>query len=234
MRPARLVHAAGNMFAPVGRRAAIVQKACQRGDIVTLSEVIAEHALLAGLGRWHTVVRGELAILARKDHFEVADQGSRRVMRGGRTGTGDPGDTRRRGPDRDVLWALLVDLEDRDELLVFTHHAIAKADTTYRWRRPLRRLGFIRVARVVRQVRRLHPDAAVVLTGDLNKVGRIVAFAAIGLHRVPAPPTFGPKRYDRIYRAGRTVVSSVRRFRTAGDHWALAATITTTTTGEGA
>lgn len=223
----QLVHASGNMFAPEEIRHGIVHQALEEGDLVTLSEIVEDHLFLATIrGPWGLVARSELAILWRDDRYRRLEHGHRMVMRGGRRGRyRSTGDARRRGPNRLVLWALLEDLETGEQLLVATHHAIAKADTTHQWRRRLRRRGFLRTAWTIRAVRRQHPGVPAVLTGDLNSIGRITAFAIAGLRRVPTPPTFGPKEYDRFYVTAGLAVTRQRTFRTRGDHLGLAATL---------
>lgn len=218
-----LVQGSGNMFADVEDRHDIVLEALEHGDVVNLGEIPEDHLFLATIrGAWGLVARGELAIAWRDDRFRRLSHGHRVVMRGGRLGAfRSRGDARRRGPSRLVLWALLEDDVDQGRLLDVTHHAIAKADTTQRWRRPLRRRGFLHTAWTIRALRRRHPHAEVTFTGDLNKVGRITAFAVAGLREVRTPPTFATRRYDRVFISAGLRVVARRPFRTAGDHLGL-------------
>jgi endonuclease/exonuclease/phosphatase family metal-dependent hydrolase len=224
-----LVHAAGNMFDRAIDRHAIVAEACRHGDVVTLSEVIKDHAWLADHrpAGFEVFTVGELSILWRGARFQALEHGHAQVMQGGRRGDGvHPHDRRRRGPSRLVIWVLLRDRHTGDLVLVYTHHAIAKPDSTERWRLRLSRQGMTRTALEVIAGAHRHPGVPQLLTGDLNRTGRLFAFARAGLREIPTPATFGHRRYDRLFAGPGALVGRVRRIHTAGDHRALWAVVT--------
>lgn len=225
-----LCHAAGDMFMPAVRRRRVVKFAAIHGDIFTLSEVIKDHDFIASVKAVDSYVVGELGIGWDASRFEKVEARYRQVMRGGRRGAlrRTRRDRRRRGPSRGVARVLLRDIETREWVLAFTHHAIAKGDTKHKWRRPLRRQGFLGVVREIKRAQAKYPDVPIILTGDLNTIRwRILVFARAGLRQVKTPATFGRLRYDRIYVSKDVKVSGIKRERTAGDHKALIATITT-------
>jgi endonuclease/exonuclease/phosphatase family metal-dependent hydrolase len=193
-------------------------------DVVTFNECTEEstHSTLRHLPGWDAYLpsRGaarENCIVWRRDTFALAHAGHQVVMRGGEV-LG-----RRRGPSRAVTWALLVEKATGAEFVLATHHAVARADTVAKWRRPLRRSGFKHTANALAKVLRAHPGA-LVLTGDLNTIGR-VRFAGLGLHEVKTPGTFGRRRYDRILTTSAVHVRDVHTLRTKSDHLALTARI---------
>lgn len=228
-----LCHAAGDMFMGNARRDAVIDFAANHGDVFTVSESQKDHADIKAHAAMATYSVGELGIGWRKGTFVRAGMGHRQVMRGGRLGVlraaGRVVPKRlrraRRGPSRLVAWVCLTEVATGQQVIVSTHHAIAKADTTHKWRRPLRRKGFLGVVAELKVAQARFPDADVILTGDMNARGRIYAFASAGLRQVNTPSTFGRLRYDRIFiKHGH--VTGVRRAKTAGDHKALIATVT--------
>lgn len=222
----QLGHFAGDMFMAQSKRLRVISQAAEDCDVFTLSEVSKDHAAIRALLEFDDWTVGELSIAWRKDKFELVDKGQSQVMQGGRLGAGfRRRDKRRRGPSRLVIWVVLREKSTGLLILVVTHHAIAKADTAHKWRRRLRAQGFRGVVREILRARRRHPGIARVMTGDLNTMGRITAFARSGLRQVPTPATYGRLKYDRIYKAGPVLVDGVRRVQTAGDHKALTARV---------
>ena len=211
---------------PVAQNHNTILRALGLGHVVTLNEAseATSHAVVRAAQGFSSHIAGENVIAWRVDRFREVAVGRRVVMRGGHVGAGlRRADKRRVGPSREVAWALLEDVFDSERLIVATHHAVAKADTSAKWRRRLRARGFAAVARELRRVLKQH-DAPLVLTGDMNAVGRIV-FRLHGLREVKTPATYGRKRYDRLFVLG-CEVGHVRTFRTNSDHLGLTAEIT--------
>jgi hypothetical protein len=220
----RLVHAAGNQFFPQNKRLGIIATASRNSDIFTLSEANKDHGAINALLGFDNHTIGELSIGWRTAKFTVVDKGARQVMVGGKRGDGSPGDRRRRGPNRWVAWVVLNERATGKDVLIATHHAIARADTQHKWRRPLRAQGFLGTVNELRAARARHRDAQVILTGDLNTVGAITAFVTLGVREVKTPATFGRNRYDRIYSTD--TLTNLTTFATGSDHKALGAIVT--------
>lgn len=219
-----LVHASNDMFAATKRRQGTI-RVLDNGDIYTTGEGQKDHAYLRGRPGFDEYIQGELAIGWRRSKFEKIGSWHEQVTRGGKIGSGRPGDHRRRGPSRLVAMVALRVKATGEVIIVATHHAIAKADTAHKWRRPLRDEGFADVADAVNWFAKKHPGAGVILTGDLNTRGRITIFKRAGLVEVPTKATFGRLRYDRIYRKGLSV--KVLRYKnTPTDHAAIVSRVT--------
>jgi len=211
---------------PVRQNHNTILRALNLGDVVTLNEAseATSHAVIRAALGFSSHIAGENVIAWRVDRFREVATGRRVVMRGGHVGAGRRRtDKRRVGPSREVAWALLEDVDSGAQLIAATHHAVAKADTSAKWRRRLRTRGFAAVAKELRRVLKQH-DAPLVLTGDMNTVGRIV-FRLHGLREVKTPATYGRKRYDRIFVLG-CKARRVKTFRTNSDHLGLTAEIT--------
>lgn len=194
-------------------------------DVATFNEAneATTHKLIRHLPGWeaHTPGHGaarEDCIAWRTSAFLAVHRGASVVMHGGVVGG------RRRGPSRAVTWVLLRERDTGAEFILAAHHAIARADTPgFRWRRPLRDAGFKTVARELARLLADY-DAPLILTGDLNTVGR-ARFAGLGLREVRTPATFGRKRYDRILTTPGVRVRGVHALRTKSDHLALTARV---------
>jgi hypothetical protein len=208
---------------PQSQRLQTIAVVARSSDVATFNEALKDHGAIDALLGFDDHTVGELAIIWRTAKFNLIAKGARQVMVGGRRGDGSPGDRRRRGPNRWVAWVVLDELLTGKRVIVATHHAIAKPDTSAKWRRPLRDRGFAGVVTELRAVRANHPDADLLLTGDLNTIGAITAFLALGVREAKTPPTYGKNlRYDRIWGD----VSNVRVMATKADHRALLATVT--------
>lgn len=215
---------------PTAARHATIHATAALADVFTLNECGKDHAYVKALSGFSDLTVGENSIGWRPEKFTRVDAGSRKVMRGGRLGR--PGqrarrrrDRRRRGPNRYVLWVVLREKATGRDVIVATHHAIAKADTAHKWRRGLRRQGFRAVGRELLRAMRRNPSAALLITGDLNTKGA-VNFAGPSEVEVPTPKTYGRLRYDRLFKAGPVSVGKVGTFKTHSDHKGLRATIT--------
>lgn len=221
-----LVHASNNMFARTKARQATV-RVLDNGDVYTTGENQKDKAYLRARPGFDEYVVGELAIGWERAKFAKIGSYHKTVMEGGRQGAANtPGrDNRRRGPSRLVAMVALRELATGETVIIATHHAIAKADTQHKWRRPLRDDGFREVASIINWFAARHPGADVILTGDLNTRGRISIFKNAGLTEVVTPATFGRLRYDRVYRKGASV-TNVRTKRTGTDHKAIVARVT--------
>lgn len=203
-----------------------IETVAEHADVATFNEATeaSTHAFLHHLRGWqvHTPAHGsprENCIGWRHPAFRCLHRGATVVMRGGIFGR------RRRGPSRSVTWVLLEEQATGMRFIIATHHAIARADTRgFRWRLPLRAAGFKGVSRALARVVADY-DAPLILTGDLNTVGR-VHFNGLGLTEVPTPGTFGRKRYDRILVGPGVRVRDVSTLRTKSDHLALTALVT--------
>lgn len=208
--------------------AVTIHTVAAHADVATFNEATeaATHATLHALRGWqvHTPAHGsprENCIGWRLEMFRCLHRGATVVMRGGRVGPLH----RRRGPSRSVTWVLLEENATKARFILATHHAIARADTPgFRWRRPLRAAGFKATARALARVMADY-DAPLILTGDLNTVGR-VHFARLGLREVRTPGTYGRKRYDRILTTPSIRVRDVSTLTTRSDHLALTALVT--------
>lgn len=221
--------AQSNVEAPASAldTAITIHTVVEHADVATFNEATeaSTHATLHAVPGWsvHTPAHGsprENCIGWRLDAFRCLHRGAAVVMRGG-VGRNH----RRRGPSRSVTWVLLEETATKDRFILATHHAIARADTPgFRWRRPLRAAGFKATARTLAKVMADY-DAPLILTGDLNAVGR-VHFARLGLREVRTPGTFGRKRYDRILASPSVRVRNVETLRTRSDHLALTALVT--------
>lgn len=199
-----------------------VNRTLRNADIGTFNECGKQstHRLLENLRDYRCIISGgsnpENAIVWRDNMFSVVAMESRTIMRGGIV------NGKRRGPSRNMLLVVLKN-NDGERVIVATCHAIAKWETSAPWRRPLALAACRRVGKILRHYR-LRYDAPVILTGDTNAVGRLLIR---GLTRVPTPPTFGQKHYDRIYvTPHRVTVADIRAFATPSDHRSLYAKVT--------
>ena len=188
-------------------------------DVATWNEARDAKNSIGALNEFDSYVRGGIGISWRVERFECIGKGIRYVMKGGRHRG------RRLGPTRYVMWALLEEKATGRKVIIATHHSIAKADTDNKWRRPFRAAGWAKAVTELRAVQKRHPGVPLVFDGDWNTIGKVTAFAALGLREVKTPTTFGKRlRYDRIH--ANTGVSNVRTLTTRSDHKALLATVT--------
>ncbi|NYD43923.1 hypothetical protein [Nocardioides panaciterrulae] len=223
----RLAHTNIESPDPARLNAETITDALARGDVVTFNEAKEKtsHEVLRSAEGFSCHIAGENAISWLVERFREKAVGRHVVMRGGHVGAGlRRTDRRRVGPSRELAWALLEDLHTDGLLIAATHHAVAKADTTAKWRRRRRARGFHAVAKELRRILAQHPGAALALTGDMNTIGRIV-FRVHGLREVKTPATYGRRRYDRLF-VLRCKARHVRAFRTHADHLGLSADIT--------
>lgn len=215
-----LCHAAGNMFAPERKRFAAYNTAAANGDIATFTEVQKDHAQIEALPGFDSVTVTELAIAWKTDRFTKVGSGSRRVMVGGKAGDGQhKADKRKRGPDRYLLWVALRETATGQPWLICLHHAIAKVDTSFLWRRWLWNQCIKNAAAEIRLARGLHPGAQTVLTGDFNRQRGVDL--KLGLTEVKTPGTLGKNRYDRVQIDRDVRASGVKTLPTGLDHKAL-------------
>lgn len=219
---------------PASQRLQAIATVAKGADLAVFNEVGKDHDAIRALLGFNDYTLGQNAIAWRGDKFLLVDKGAKLVMRGGRLGAllRRARDRRRRGPNRYVLWVVLEERSTAREVLVATHHAISRADTSAKWRRPLRRAGFRSAGReLVRALRRNPSVSGLLLVGDMNTIGR-VSFPGPQEVEVRTPATHGPRRYDRLFRSGGVRVSSVGTFTTHSDHKGLSATVTLTDSPE--
>jgi hypothetical protein len=147
-----------------------------------------------------------------------------KVMDGGKHGPlGSHGSRARRGPSRYGLEQVLEEIATRQHRRVSTHHAIAKADTSFLWRRSLRALGFRNFAAMLRLSAAGQPDVPRVVTGDWNTKGAVDL--GLGLREVPTPATYGRWRYDRVQVSPTLFTGRPATARTLLDHRCVAVTV---------
>jgi hypothetical protein len=236
--PFRLVQ--GNVEAPDSAplNADTIRDIAARADVATFNETAeaSTHAVIRSLPGFGSYIgkgsANENAIIWRLDQFELVYATERVVMIGGHVGadgkaTPQKGDDDRRvGPNRSVVRVTLRQLSTGRLVTIATHHAIAQSDTKNKWRRGLRSRGFAGVRAEMLLARRQFPTAAIILTGDMNTVGRIVF--GFGEREVWTPVSYGRVRYDRLFVLGALTVTAVFAFRTNSDHKAVSVTITLT------
>lgn len=222
----RVTHAAGDMFAPTKRRQQMYSTIAGTGaDVITFSEAAKDHAYLQSLHGYECVLVSELAILWRPDTMEKIDgPWWAKVMQGGRLGPLGGRRKDRRGPSRYAVVVALREKATGDVWLPATHHAIAKADTSFLWRRSLRAEGFDGFAGQIVKARAVIKEGFTVGTGDLNTKGGVNL--GIGLRELPTPATFGRLRYDRIQVDPSVQYSGLRTFETVLDHDAVTVLLT--------
>lgn len=210
---------------PAWQNKQTIHAALRRGQVVCFNELkeAAAHAALKAAKGFDCYIHGENAIAWDAQIFELVASGNHVVMHGGHVGAdGLPGgaDRRRVGPSRTVAWAVLRHKASGKLVIIATHHAVAKADTSQKWRRDLRDASFDEVGAVLHEVHHEH-HAPMLLTGDMNTIGRI---RIDGMREVKTPPTYGHFRYDRIFQL-QAHVRDVRTFRTHSDHLGLSAKV---------
>lgn len=205
-----------------------IHEVMQYADVVTLNECNEESTreLLRNLKGWDAYIppRGGAAedcIIWRTDVFKGLSTAHHVVMKGGWVFG------RRRGPSRGLAIAVLEEVATGKRVIMATHHAIAKWQTSAKWRRHLALGGFREVARVLGWTMVKYPHTPMILNGDLNVIGKVASdFTGLHLHDLSTPPTYGGKRYDRILYRGRLTFSHVRSLATKSDHRALLAHVT--------
>jgi hypothetical protein len=192
-------------------------------DVATWNEARDSAGAIDALLGWDSRAYLGLSVAWNTAKLQWVMSGHNVVMQGGHVGAdGKPGgDSRRVGPSRAVLWVTLREKATSRLVIVATHHTVAKADTTAKWRRGIRAAGWAGVVRSLRDARKTFPDAKLILTGDLNTIGAITAFVTLGIREARTPATHGRNRYDRIFGE----VSNVRTLATRSDHKALLATV---------
>lgn len=199
-------------------------------DVVTLNEMI-EASSRVSLDKFTTFdhyhpagTAGNLAIAWRKTKFKSAGPaGALLVMLGGHVGadgTTKGPDNRRVGPSRYVIWKPLVEVATGRLVVIATHHAVAKADTTAKWRQDIRADGWAGVGTALAAVKRQYPGASFVIAGDMNARGR-VDFPGFPETEVGSPSTYGSSRYDRMFVAYGARATGVITKVTKSDHKAL-------------
>ena len=218
----RLIHASGNQFDTDRNRRAMYPAAAAKGDVFTTGEANKDHATLRAIPGFDSVIYSELSVAWRRSDFDLIQTGARLVMGGGKHGPLGSKSTARRGPNRYALVAVLREKKTGQQWIIATHHSIAKADTSFLWRRPLRSQGFKNFAAFVAAYRKRYPHAQAVLTGDWNAKG---AATFPGFTELPTPATFGRLRYDRIQVSSDVRSSGLAKFATVLDHDGLAVTL---------
>lgn len=203
--------------------AATVAKVLEMADVATFNE--ANDASTRRLLRsyqaeaWSVFIPTagppENCIMWRSAQFRRIGAGSKVIMKGGVV------NGRRRGPSRSVSWVVLEEDATRHRVIVATVHTIAKADTSARWRRPLRRRSFESMSIALARVMARHPHAELILTGDMNTIGKTGIPGLLPVREVKTPRTYSIFRYDRVYATSRVHITGVRAFRTRSDHKAL-------------
>jgi N-acetylmuramoyl-L-alanine amidase len=214
---------------PASHRLDTIATTARGADVIAFNEANKDHGAITALQAFDEYIVNELALAWRLDKFTLIDKGNRLVGRGGRLGAEGSGtrDDRRRGPNRYVAWVVLRELATAREVLIATHHAIARADTVAKWRRPLRRSAFRNTGTELQRAARRNPSVVgMLIVGDLNTIGA-VNYPGPREVEVNTPATYGRRlRYDRIHREGEVAVSGVRVFKTRSDHKGLEADIT--------
>lgn len=211
----RLIHSSGNQFDTDAHRRAMYPAAAAKGDVFTTGEANKDHAAIRALVGFDATVYQELAIAWRREAFDLIDKDFRLVMVGGKRGPLGSKSKSRRGPNRYALLVVLREKSTGRQWIVATHHAIAKADTSYLWRRPLRSQGFHNFGLFVKSWQAKYPSAQVVLTGDWNTRGTV---RFTGLTELPTPGTYGRLRYDRVHVSSGVHPSRLTTFPTVLDH----------------
>ena len=209
---------------------ATVNLAAAHADLVTFNEgndtaVVAAITALAG---WlHFIPRSaanQNPIIWRDALLRLISGTSRRLMVGGKQGTGKAGDHRRRGPSR---WANAVLVREKSTGRYVIHvaaHLIAKTQTSAKWRRPLWVASLLVLRAFIAWLKARHPGTPIIVTGDFNYDGNIVLGA--GFTQVKLAPTYGRRHYDHVFVYGDVRLSGISTLRTRSDHLAVVFTVT--------
>lgn len=224
------VHAPGSTTA----RRKTIKLATDVADVVTFNEAIRSHDLIRAVPGFDAVYpdgfAANLVTAWRRDRFRLVDADQVKVMDGGHVGadgTRKGPDNRRTGPDRYAAWVVLED-EHGERVGVLSHHAIARAFTSSRWRIGLWRKGIANTGQVLADLQAEFPGVPWLIDGDWNTDLSVVDFPGVDEVPVPTPPTFGRRRYDRLSTLADVRVLDVRTVKTPSDHLTLVAEVTTT------